>query len=313
MSAPTDNDWASFRQEKTRDKVDVLFEYCCKGSDSMNGIAESVLGVDGASVQRVSCITRCYDFGGNNRGIFKKMNVTRKDVEAFVKTYPDGVDYEDGRGTVMRQFLEERLEPVDTGAPFFINPSELPKSSGTAEDSQDALEGIAVLIVMCILAFNRKHFGFHGSFFSFMIVEVVVLAVGIVAWVCFRRSKMRPKSARSVESFEHLSKDVLANDYSVSQLNSAVVDIDYDVRVKILVCYLSMGMPFDSIARYVNVSKQNVIAVLQWAFVTEPDMGAYSQDKGFAQELLDLMVNEDCPGELILTSVKRFRIKENDL
>lgn len=97
----TENEIQYFNNTSITRKVDVLYYYLVEGKGNMVKIA-SILGIDDS--RQVSQITRGYQFEGKNRGIFSKKSrffkeygyeVTRKDIEDFVRTYPRYEDYGD--------------------------------------------------------------------------------------------------------------------------------------------------------------------------------------------------------------------------
>lgn len=108
MAKPKENDWNFFYSVSFEDKVTVLYHYLCEKGYTMDKINEEFFPNKTVS-HNISCITRCYGFEGHNSGIFRNIGATREDVEAFVKKYPQGCDY-DGKGTIMKNFLLQRVQ-----------------------------------------------------------------------------------------------------------------------------------------------------------------------------------------------------------
>lgn len=110
MAAPTQNDWNWFQQQENLEtKTRALYAYLCQNNGDMQTVAQNALGdYNSQAGQRVSVITRCYGFSGRNSGVFSKMGATVDDVAAFVRAYPDGCTYGQGKA-IMEQFLRNRI------------------------------------------------------------------------------------------------------------------------------------------------------------------------------------------------------------
>lgn len=115
MAAPTNNDKAVFTGIEKRQKLQILIEYLWEGTGNMAEVGDWVFPGEGSfsASQKVSCVTRCYGFGDNNRGVYKKWGIAKDlvqdDLEAFIEKYPNGCRY-DGNGVEMQRFLSQRIE-----------------------------------------------------------------------------------------------------------------------------------------------------------------------------------------------------------
>ena len=158
MPAPTKNDWNSFYSESFENKVNVLFYYLCEGGYNMQEIAEQVLcDYNQHGPQRVSLITRCYGFGGNNGGVFRSIGASRADVAAFVRAYPNGCEY-DGRGRVMRDYLLRRVQSgnryAGVGSPYVEQEYGSGVSGGKKKMSGRTKLNIALVVILfCVCKF----------------------------------------------------------------------------------------------------------------------------------------------------------------
>ncbi|MBQ8316059.1 MAG: hypothetical protein IJX95_10025 [Lachnospiraceae bacterium] len=136
MSAPTENDWNYFYTESFDNKVNVLYYYLCEGSYNMQEVANRILhDYNPHAPQRVSVITRCYGFGGNNKGSLRSIGATREDVVAFVRAYPNGCYY-DGKGQVMRDFLVKRGQERNRRSVSYTQPRNAGDRTGTVRSNQ---------------------------------------------------------------------------------------------------------------------------------------------------------------------------------
>lgn len=136
MSAPTENDWNYFYTESFDNKVNVLYYYLCEGSYNMEEVAKRMLhDYNSHASKRVSAITRCYGLGGNNKGSFQSIGATREDVVALVRAYPSGCYY-DGKGQVMREFLEKRVQKQNRIGVSYSQPQYTGRSVGTVRSNR---------------------------------------------------------------------------------------------------------------------------------------------------------------------------------
>ncbi len=96
----TDNDRKKFKSFSEKQKIDCLETYLIghQGQNyNMTQVGEMVFGE--SSSYDTSTIHRAYNFDGDNKGLYKKgcrfektygYEVTRRDIEAFVKKYKNG-------------------------------------------------------------------------------------------------------------------------------------------------------------------------------------------------------------------------------
>lgn len=104
MPKPTQADWNAFNNTSREEKAKVLFLYLCQEKVSMEKVVSMVYNLnDPQYTKKVSRITRCYGFEGNNGGKFGKFGATYEDVLSFVNKYPDGTDYDGGE--TMKEYL----------------------------------------------------------------------------------------------------------------------------------------------------------------------------------------------------------------
>lgn len=208
MPAPTKNDWNSFHVERFETKVNVLYYYLCQGGYNMQEIAEQVLRDNNPhAAQRVSLITRCYGFGGNNGGAFRSIGATKDDVAAFVRAYPNGCGY-DGTGQVMKAFLQKRVQTrnKNTNTTASTSPKRTtypwdswPEDSGESDTqkyyeeaapenkggiSRTRVELILIAVVFCILKF-----GLDWNWIASIIVAI--LGVGLTEALIMRAKDRR--------------------------------------------------------------------------------------------------------------------------
>ena len=113
MGSPTENDLKTFASIKSSDKVEILWRYLYDG-DTMEEIGRTVFVKSDQAGRTVSVVTRCYGLGGRNPRLFNYWGIyeyiTRKDIEEFVKKYPQGCKYGDGSGAEMRKYLTSLVE-----------------------------------------------------------------------------------------------------------------------------------------------------------------------------------------------------------
>lgn len=90
MASPTTNDWRTFETVKNKDKAAVLYAYLCQGYNMVEVAQVALHDYNDMASQRVSNITRCYGFSGQNGGRYRKYDLSLADIEGFVKKHPDG-------------------------------------------------------------------------------------------------------------------------------------------------------------------------------------------------------------------------------
>lgn len=188
MAKPTENDWSSFRSESKDSKIAVLYDYVCCGVGNMQRVAQTALRSDNAQdSRRVSCIMRCFGFEGNNCGTLIDLDITKDDVAAFVKKYPNGCEY--GKGAViMRNYMTHRINSRSKkpAAGTEINNEEKVESKAsntddivTEQEHKDAIVVLfAIVMILGIIILTLVvHLKFLESvFISALIAGVLVLA-----------------------------------------------------------------------------------------------------------------------------------------
>lgn len=185
----TDNEIQYFNNTPIARKVDVLYYYLVEGQGNMEKIA-SILGIDDS--RQVSQITRGYQFEGRNQGIFSKKSrffteygyeVTRKDIEDFVLTYPRYEDYGD-----LEAFLIDRIQfgSYSQGSSNLDNQHQINHFQESRNDYSWVLYLIGGLILL-ILGYQLILFiwGIVKPLVDFFIQYwlMIVMLVGIIAWV----------------------------------------------------------------------------------------------------------------------------------
>lgn len=152
----TESDRDEFRQIKTRDKIECMELYLIGKNQcqyNMEEVAESYYRDKNYSYT-VSLIHRGYNFSGQNKGRYRNgckfeksygHRVTRKDIEDFIKTYPQGtfqkyVKSQDGtkRLYTFEDFLLERLKQSQSSKKYTSSETvrqKLPQSSMPVENS----------------------------------------------------------------------------------------------------------------------------------------------------------------------------------
>lgn len=106
MASPTMNDWRTFETVKNKDKAAVLYAYLCQGYNMVEVAQVALHDYNDMASQRVSNITRCYGFSGQNGGRYRKYDLSLADIEGFVKKHPDGChDYR-----IMDEYVKKLAE-----------------------------------------------------------------------------------------------------------------------------------------------------------------------------------------------------------
>ncbi|MCR5728507.1 MAG: hypothetical protein K6G24_13710 [Lachnospiraceae bacterium] len=114
MPAPTINDGNVFSGVSASDRFKVLKGYLWL-DHNMSEVGRTVFPYEEtrSSGEKVSAIMRCYGFGGENHGVFRKWGiantVTDRDLQEFIKRYPNGCTY-DERGSEMYRFLKQLID-----------------------------------------------------------------------------------------------------------------------------------------------------------------------------------------------------------
>lgn len=149
-----------------------------------------MLGIDDS--RQVSQITRGYQFEGNNQGIFSKKSgffkkygyeVTRKDIEDFVRTYPRYEDYGD-----LEAFLIDRIQFGSYSQGSFDRDDQ--HQINHFQESRNDYSWVFYLIggiILLILGYQLILFiwGIVKPLIDFFIQYwlMIVMLVGIIAWV----------------------------------------------------------------------------------------------------------------------------------
>ena len=116
-------EWKQFRSVPAKEKIDCMETYLIGVPGrryNMKEVASLVYGNENYGF-KVSMIHRCYNFNGQNGSKYRNgckfeqtygYRVTRKDIEAFVRKYPDGTF---NKGITFEDFLLTRIkEPGKT-------------------------------------------------------------------------------------------------------------------------------------------------------------------------------------------------------
>jgi hypothetical protein len=113
-----DGEWKTFDSKSFQERAEVMYLYLVEGHN-MEVTADIYYRNNNPQYSKhVSLITRCYNFSGRNKGVFSGNRfgdlVTKDDILAFVKEYPDGIESESsikpGSGIEMEAFLKNRIE-----------------------------------------------------------------------------------------------------------------------------------------------------------------------------------------------------------
>lgn len=114
MGMPTENDWNLFATVSNADKAAVLYAYLCEGYNMVEVAQNTLHDYNDMASQRVSNITRCYGFSGQNSGKYRKYELSKKDVEKFVKENPDGCFDSKIMDFYVRELYEKRQKVKNT-------------------------------------------------------------------------------------------------------------------------------------------------------------------------------------------------------
>ena len=93
-----DGEWKTFDSKSFQERAEVMYLYLVEGHN-MEVTADIYYRNNNPQYSKhVSLITRCYNFSGRNKGVFSGNRfgdlVTKDDILAFVKEYPDGIESE---------------------------------------------------------------------------------------------------------------------------------------------------------------------------------------------------------------------------
>ena len=114
MGAPTDNDFNVFYSIKDSDKFRIVKGYLWL-NNTMSEVGREVFPYDEdrSAQEKVSVVTRCYGFGGENHGVFRRWGIADtvkdSDIKSFISKYPNGCRYDDN-GTEMFRFLKQSID-----------------------------------------------------------------------------------------------------------------------------------------------------------------------------------------------------------
>ncbi len=182
MPKPTQADWNAFSKSSSEEKAKVLFLYLCQEKVTMEKVVNMVYHIsDPQYTKKVSRITRCYGFEGNNGGRFGKLGVTYEDVLAFVDEYPNGTDYDGGKtmeeyllgisgSTVDKYYYDDDGDKITLGKGIFL---------------------VCVLIFLVVIIFVlRKVFEF-GWILSIAVGFVITIVVSKTTSFVYRKIKNR--------------------------------------------------------------------------------------------------------------------------
>lgn len=201
MAKPTENDWNVFRQIPPDEKCNVLYEYLFFKGNTMKDVADMLYGSSEMNdTHRISCITRCYGFDDKNGGRFKDLEekgITSEDVMDFIQQYPYGVENDNGHGSVMREFLENRLNERNSANASYAAVNSKPSINFNQQSTGDTNFGnqtqtgqsggdevIGVVIIIAVILFILSRFVKSGSAATmFNVLECVFFYGGIISFI----------------------------------------------------------------------------------------------------------------------------------
>lgn len=198
----TNDEFRQFKSLATKKKVDSMELYLIGANGcrfNMQEVGAKVFGDDNYSYT-VSMIHRCYNFSGQNSGKYRNgckfeqmygYRVSRKDIEAFVKKYPNGTF---NNGVTFEDFLRTRLnntqkftQQVFSGQPEQVKQQYNYQKNNYIDDPDvnRQLKGIMVFILSVGTLILLIMF-FSGNLFKHWIVSLIVLFFTIEAFVILK-------------------------------------------------------------------------------------------------------------------------------
>lgn len=196
----TPDEMNTFRSIPFQKKLQSMETYLIggpRGKYNMADVAEQVFHDRNYSFT-VSLIHRCYNFSGQNGGRYKPgcrfeqahgYRVTRDDIEAFLRQYPNGTF---GSGITFEQFLLTRVQAARSGArqPSAPRPArQAPRPGPDEVSSSPALLKFRVtLLVVMLAALGVLVFlGVTGQLFERMGLSLICAAVAAVSYLAIKK------------------------------------------------------------------------------------------------------------------------------
>lgn len=145
-AAISEDEFAQFCSYTEKQKADCMELYLIKGMNQQE-VQEMVFGDVSKFAHRVSLIHRCYNFSGKNSGKYRDgcrfeqkygYQISRKDIVAFIETYPygtfeNGVTFED----FLLAQLEAESEELEDNADFGGNGFQYSRRTGNVYKRDD--------------------------------------------------------------------------------------------------------------------------------------------------------------------------------
>lgn len=183
MASPTMNDWRTFETVKNKDKAAVLYAYLCQGYNMVEVAQVALHDYNDMASQRVSNITRCYGFSGQNGGRYRKYDLSLADIEGFVKKHPDGChDYR-----IMDEYVKKLAEsrqrtqsqaPQQNRSNLVMQRSQTMQRNNTsqmdeAENSDTVFRDNIAVVIMAVLFIILKFFMSWGWIASIVVSFII--------------------------------------------------------------------------------------------------------------------------------------------
>lgn len=183
MASPTMNDWRTFETVKNKDKAAVLYAYLCQGYNMVEVAQVALHDYNDMASQRVSNITRCYGFSGQNGGRYRRYDLTLADIEGFVKKHPDGChDYR-----IMDEYVKKLAEsrqrtqsqaPQQNRSNLVMQRSQTMQRNNTsqmdeAENSDTVFRDNIAVVIMAVLFIILKFFMSWGWIASIVVSFII--------------------------------------------------------------------------------------------------------------------------------------------
>ena len=197
MANVTMNDINSFQYVSRKQKVDAMTLYLIGD----NGVVYNMQEVEGivfgrGTSQTVSMIHRCYNFSDRNGGRYRNgcwfeqqygYRVTRADIEAFVKKYPNGT-YQNG--VTFDEFLLSRVQTAQSKPAKQSGSNRQSRAgnpvaaqeAGLGEEMNDAESvkvGFIVALVSGVVLFILINIGLAEKWWILSIVAMLFLVIGV--------------------------------------------------------------------------------------------------------------------------------------
>ena len=182
----SNDEFAQFKSINRNLKIEAMEMYLIGNNGykyNMQEVGKALFGDENYSFT-VSLITRCYNFAGQNGGKYRNgckfektygYRVSREDIEAFVRKYPNGTF---GNGVTFEDFLIARVESSrNRGSTQFNEEKSITVNGNSDGDGRDELIGCGffsfiILVIMFFMGWLFKHW-----LISLFLISSVILGL----------------------------------------------------------------------------------------------------------------------------------------